>query len=119
MSVASITLAGGGQEASLTITPLGGRQDFLANVNRWRGQLGLEPRPDADSVGAETIEVAGAPARLVDIVGVDGHMLGVISTRGDATWFYKLTGPDPLVADHRDAFVAFMQSIRFTGGGDE
>jgi hypothetical protein len=116
MSVASFTIAG---EASLTVTPLGGAQDVLANVNRWRRQVGLEPVGALEDQAPEPIDVAGTPGTLVDIGGGEMRTLGVVATRGATTWFYKLTGPDELVAAQKPAFVEFVRSIRLEGGSDE
>lgn len=117
MSVVSFTVSGGGQEAALTITPLGGDQDLLANINRWRRQLGLPPLAGLADDPPQPIEVAGAPGSLVDLGGPEGRTLAVIAPRGGMTWFYKLSGPDPLVESQRDAFEAFVRSVRFDGGG--
>ena len=65
--------------------------------------------------GSESIEVAGDPATLVDIVGPESRTLGVIATRGATTWFYKLSGPNDLVGGERAAFETFVRSIRFDG----
>ena len=119
MSVASFTVRDGSQEATLSITPLGGTQDLLANVNRWRRQVGLEPLADLAESPPESLEVAGRPGSLVDIAGDLRRTLGVISTRGETTWFYKLSGPDRLVAGQRAAFEAFVGSIRFEGDPSE
>ncbi len=119
MSVASLTVSDGMDEASLTITPLGGDQDLLANVNRWRRQVGLGPLADLSEAEPVPVEVAGEPGRLVDIGGSEVRTLGVVSTRGPTTWFYKLTGPDRLVAGQRDAFETFVRSIRFKGDTNE
>ena len=119
MSVASFSISDGLQEASLTITPLGGPQDLLGNINRWRRQAGLGPVADLGEEPPVPVEVAGRPGSLVDIVGTDRHILGVISRRGKMTWFYKLSGPDPLVASQRAAFEAFVGSIRFGGASNE
>ena len=119
MSVASFTVRDGSQEASLSITPLGGTQDLLANVNRWRRQVGLEPLAELTESPPESLEVAGRPGSLVDIAGDLRRTLGVISTRGETTWFYKLSGPDRLVAGQRAAFEAFVGSIRFEGDPSE
>lgn len=119
MSVASFTVRDGSQEASLSITPLGGTQDLLANVNRWRGQVGLEPLAELAESPPVSLEVAGRPGSLVDVAGPDRRTLVVISTRGATTWFYKLSGPDGLVAGQRTAFEAFIGSIRFEGDSRE
>jgi len=113
MSMASFTVTGDGQTAAVTITPLGGGQDVLANVNRWRRQVGLGPLADLGEAGPVTITVDGSPGQLVDLAGASGHTIGVVAPRGDMTWFYKLSGPDPLVASQRDAFEAFVGSIYF------
>ena len=52
----------------------------------------------------------------MDIAGSDRRTLGVVATQGPVTWFYKLSGPDPLVEGQRPAFEAFVRSIRFEGG---
>jgi hypothetical protein len=117
MSVASFTVSGGGQEAALTITPLGGNQDPLANINRWRRQVGLPPLTDLGDDPPQPIDVAGVSGSLVDIGGPEGRTLAVIAPRGGMTWFYKLSGPDPLVKSQRDAFEAFVRSVRFDAEG--
>ena len=115
MSVASFTVTGGGQEALVTVTPLGGTQDLLANVNRWRRQVGVGAVADLAEAGSTPIEVAGTPGTLVDVAGPDRRIIAVVATRDATTWFYKLSGPDPLAAEHRDAFEQFVRSIGFDG----
>ena len=116
MSVGSFTISDGAQDAALTITPLGGNQDLLGNINRWRGQLGLPPLASLHEGPPQAIEIAGAPGSLVDLAGGGRRTLAVMSKRGDQTWFYKLSGPDPLVAGQREAFKTFVRSLRFDGG---
>jgi hypothetical protein len=119
MSAASFTISDGSQAASLTITPLGGTQDLLANINRWRRQVGLGPLSDLAESPPVPFEVDGRPGSLVDIVGTERRTLAVISTRGATTWFYKLSGPTRLVADQRSAFEAFLSTIRLPGAPHE
>jgi hypothetical protein len=119
MSVASLTISDGAQQASLTITPLGGQQDLLANINRWRGQLGVSPLSGLEEEPPAAIEVAGEDGHLVDIAGAEARILAVVSTRSGQTWFYKLSGPDPLVAGNKASFEAFIRSIRFEGATGE
>jgi hypothetical protein len=115
MSVASFSVSDGNQEAALTITPLPGPPNLLGNINRWRGQVGLEPMANLEQEPPTEIEVAGQAGHLVDLGGADLHMLGVIAQRGRMVWFYKLTGPDPLVGNQRAAFEDFVRSISFDG----
>lgn len=57
-------------EVELAVTRLDGDGGGLAaNVNRWRGQLGLPPLPEAEVAALETIPVDGAPATLCDFTG--------------------------------------------------
>ena len=97
----------------LTITPLGGAQSMLDNVNRWRRQLGLGPLASMADEPPLEIDVGGMPGELVDIGNSGRRTLAVVSVRGGTTWFYKLSGPDPLVASQRAAFETFIRSIRF------
>ncbi len=119
MSLISFTVTDGGQEASFTITPLGGNQDLLANINRWRRQVGLGPIANLADTPPLSIDIDGTPGDLVDIVGPERHTLGVVWTGPSMTWFFKLTGPDPLVANQRSAFEAFVGSFDFSGRPNE
>ena len=114
MAVASFTIANETQRAALTITPLGGSQDLLDNINRWRRQVGLGPLASLDEQPPASLDVAGEPGHFVDIIGSESHILAVVSTRGGMTWFYKLTGPDPLVADQKAVFESFVRSVKFS-----
>jgi hypothetical protein len=88
----------------------------LANVNRWRGQLGLAPISATEVEGVVTrLTPHGLNVALVDFTGGTAdkpvRMLGAIVPFGGATWFFKLTGPVDLVAKEKPAFVAFVQSL--------
>ncbi|MHC5113344.1 MAG: hypothetical protein ACYTGP_02805 [Planctomycetota bacterium] len=117
MSVASLTVSMQGQTASLTITPLGGSQDLLANINRWRGQLGLSPVASLDEAQAVPIEVGGDPGHLVNVAGSGQRTLAAVAERNGTTWFYKLSGPDAVVASQLGTFSDFVRSIRYMGSG--
>ena len=57
---------------------------------------------DALPKAAESLDVLGGTATLVDFTGTDatGHpsrMVAVSVTHGGQTWFYKLTGDDAVV----------------------
>ena len=74
------------------------------------------PVEDLSDDPPQPIQVAGQTGALVDLPGPSKHMIGVIAERDGVTWFYKLVGPDPLVAEQKPAFEAFVRSIRFDGG---
>ena len=66
MRVATIKLSEGGGEVAITrFAGPGG--DLMANINRWRSQLGLAPVAAPTDQPSESIELAGFPARLFDI----------------------------------------------------
>jgi hypothetical protein len=117
----SYSIAGeAGQKAVVSISVLTGEGGgTLANVNRWRGQLGLPPiAEDALPKTAESLETPGGKATLVDFTGTDVagqpiRMVAVSVALAGQTWFYKLSGPGALVGREKDAFVKFVQSVRY------
>jgi hypothetical protein len=124
MSVAALQVADGDQLAKITVSPLGGPAGGLgANVNRWRGQIQLEPISEEDvRKQCKQLEIAGKPAQYIDLVGPENagrdqkRILAVILTRGDETWFFKMIGPAGLVGKQKSAFEAFVGSVRFLEG---
>ncbi len=43
------------------------------------------------------------------------RMLAAILPHGEIGWFFKLSGPNAIVADEAESFLAFLQSTRFGG----
>ncbi len=89
----------------------------LANVNRWRGQLQLPPIIEAELASAITlVEVGGLTMHVVDLVGTAAEkpqrLLGAIVPHGGATWFFKLTGPEALVARKKPAYLEFLRTVK-------
>jgi hypothetical protein len=121
MRVASFEISEAGKTADVSVIPLGGMAGGdLANVNRWRGQVGLAPLADDDLQKlAEKIEVAGQPADLYDVAGTAPgsgeaeRIVGVIAHRDDTAWFFKMTGDDALVEKQKPAFIAFLKLVEF------
>jgi hypothetical protein len=121
MRVASFEISENGKTADVSVIPLGGiAGGDSANVNRWRGQVGLPPlaEPELQKL-AEKIEAAGQPADLYDVAGtVPGsgtaeRIVAVILHRDDTVWFFKMTGDDALVEKQKPAFAAFLKSVNF------
>ncbi len=122
MRIASFKVAGaGGSQADVSVIPLPGMAGTdSANVNRWRGQVGLAEASDDDlQKAAENIVAGGQPAQLYDIAGTnpDGgkpeRILGVIQHRDGTAWFYKMTGDADLIEQQKPAFVEFLKSLNF------
>jgi hypothetical protein len=112
----------GGAPADMSVIalpgPVGGD---LANVNRWRGQLGLPPvSPVEFEASLQRVQtVDGATLALVDLVSQTpvlnnrlGRILGAIRKEGELTWFFKMTGEADHVASEKAAFVAFARSMQ-------
>ena len=122
MRVASFRVKGAeGKQADVSIVPLSGMAGgALANVNRWRDQLGLAAITEgALSKIAEPVEIGGRPAKLFEQAGKlpassePARILGAIQDRDGTTWFFKMTGDDQLVAGQKPAFIGFLKSLSF------
>lgn len=119
MSVATLQVSAGGQTADVTVTPLSGDAGgLLNNVNRWRGQVGLNPVDEPQlAKEMQKLDVAGTTAPYFDLSGPRGQrILIAVVPRGDTTWFIKMTGPTELVGKQKAAFEAFIRSLRFEAG---
>lgn len=106
-----------GESADLSVISFPGDVGGLAaNVNRWRGQVGLPPLTPAQ-VDAQ-IEHTDTAYFHVDIVSMTGEAGGVptridgaIFSHGGESWFVKLMGPADLVAAENANFRAFVTTI--------
>lgn len=102
----------GSADISIIVLP-GEAGGLLANVNRWRGQIGLEP------IGESELERTSAPmagatnARVVDMAGVDQHTVAVVVPRGEQTWFFKMTGAPAVVEAEKAAFLKFVETVDY------
>jgi len=112
----------GDAKAEVNISMMGGTGGgLMANITRWRGQLGLAPLSEEDfSKQAQTVEVPSGKGTLIDMTGTDAktgkkaRLVGVIAPDGDNTWFYKLMGDEQVVEQQKDAFTKFIQSAKFS-----
>ncbi len=119
MRKGSYAIAGdGGAAGDLSILAFPGDTGGLfANVNRWRGQVGLGPI-EVGQIEANTqnIEANGLKIVLVDVTGtasgVSTTLIGAIVPYNGQTWFFKLLGPAELVAKEKPAFREFLQTIK-------
>jgi len=93
---------------------------LLANLNRWRQQLGLGTVAEADlAKEVQPLDLPGGKASVADIVGKgprsakDARLLAVVIPRSGETWFYKLMGDAQVVQQEKDAFMKFVQSVKY------
>jgi hypothetical protein len=118
MRKGSYTIAGdGGATADLAITAFPGDVGGeVANVNRWRGQLELAPLDNVQAAAAMVrLESNGLKVGVVELVSTGAEptrMIGAMVPFGGATWFFKLLGPDALVAHEKPAFLEFLKTIK-------
>jgi hypothetical protein len=116
--LAQFSIQNGDTQAEVNVAELvGDGGGLVANVNRWRGQLGLQ----------QTIEILTSPldatdsskARVVDFTGTDSktgkpaRLVGAVVPQNGQTWFYKLMGDEQTVAQQKDAFLKFIQSAKY------
>lgn len=87
---------------------------LLANLNRWRGQVGAAPLT-ADQVedNIERLAVGGKPVIVSRIEGSGQSTQAAIFEHGGHSWFFKMTGPTATVNEQSDAFIAYIKSVEF------
>jgi hypothetical protein len=118
MRKGSFSVPGDGGVSDLSITAFPGDVGGeLANVNRWRGQVGLTPLgPDGLDAAVTRFTANGLTFTLVDLSGQGEPgakaILGAIVPFGGSTWFFKLTGTGALVGASKAAFVDFLHTVK-------
>lgn len=102
--------------------------DPIANVRRWRGEVGLPPLSDEEiKATMRPVEIDGSRAMFVEAVPDNGQpqaeraTMAAMFTRGDSIWFFKLSGDRDAVAAQKDKFERFLKSVRFVAdsGGEK
>ena len=107
-----MVVAGGEADISITAFP-GATGGLEANLNRWRGQVGLAPLDPGQVVAdAQRLEINGLSFTIVDYQGSAGHMVGAIVPFNGNSWFFKLTGPDATVVAAKPVFLEFLRTVK-------
>lgn len=115
MRKASFTVpaAEGAVDVSVTSFP-GAVGGTLANVNRWRRQLGLPPVGEEEvPTYDQPIEGAHHPASLADITNGETRTLAATIFVSGNSWFFKMSGPAAAVAREESGFLDFVRSVDF------
>jgi len=120
MRVATLRSPGGAEVAITRFAGPGG--DLLANINRWRNQLGLSPVASPAAQPGESLNVAGRATQLIDISEAGDtpgrkRTMVVGLTDPEANWFIKMTGAHDALTKDEPAFRQFLASVRMAGGG--
>lgn len=112
--IANFRIANDGGRAELTVLAFPGDVGGdLANVNRWRQQIGLSPL-SAERLPRETerIEVDGRDSLFVLMHGQRESVVGAFVPTESHTWFFKMQGAKGAVSLEEKAFRDFMGTIR-------
>jgi hypothetical protein len=117
MRKGSYTVPGESGDCDLSITAFPGDVGGeLANVNRWRGQIGLPPLGPADlDASVNRLDSGGLKITLVELASKgdpnNKAILGAIIPFGGSTWFFKLIGPGNSVRSAKPTFLVFLHSV--------
>jgi hypothetical protein len=91
-----------------------------ANVNRWRKQLGLgELTGDELAKSVKLMASSAGEGTVVEMSGQDARsaqpsaLVGVIVLQPGQGWFYKLMGDVTIVAAQKEAFLKFVQEVKY------
>ena len=107
----SVTQTDGSKaEIAVTVFP-GDVGGDTANVNRWRGQLGLEKVTDEKIKSDQSpINVGNLTGRVYQLASADGKKFttAVILPKNNATWFFKLTGDTAMVNTEKESFLKMV-----------
>jgi len=117
MRVGSFLIKDAKGQADVSIVPLSGDAGGdLANVNRWRGQIGL-PMQTADAFAkASTVRAFGGHKMLwVDFANGGKRISAAIYKEGETSWFFKMMGDEPVVEKSQKAFEKLLNSTDFHG----
>lgn len=90
----------------------------LANINRWRGQMGLPAAAEADLENLlDRFEAPGYDAYIARVAGAEAHMLavGVYEAAADRTWYVRATAPADAIDRVEPEVLAFARSIAGLG----
>lgn len=110
-----------GAKVDISVIKMGANPGgMLANLNRWRGQVGLQPVSEADLEKLTTArEVNGTKIILADMSGKavesgdQARLLVATVPRSGSTWFYKMIGNEQLVEQQKPAFIKFVETARY------
>ncbi len=111
-TIAAFEVIDGKKQLSVTISRAGGSK--VANVNRWRGQLGIGPLADEEvAKSLQKITVGSRTGELVEMKNDAQSLIAVMIEDGEQTVFVKMMGDSELATKERQNFDAFAKSLRF------
>ena len=108
--------AAGKLDISVVFLP-GAAGGELANVNRWRGQIGLGPLDEGSLAQARTaLKTKAGTVTAFDFTS-EGQsksrmVVGLLTTADGNSWFLKMVGEDAPVGRTKPEFMRFLESLR-------
>lgn len=122
MRYASFVIKGlHGHDVDVSITPLPAmRGGELENVNRWRGQVGLDPLAAEElDKEAEEVSIGEYEGRMFDMTSEEAvihgehhqRILAATLTKPATVWFFKMMGVAETVGEQKQVFQEFLESI--------
>lgn len=86
----------------------------LANINRWRNQIGLAPAGESD-LGqiVKPLDAKMPDALVADLINGKRRLVGAIVPRGGQWYFFKLMGDDAAIAPQKEAFTKFVKESKY------
>lgn len=120
--IAGYKIPGGGR---VTVSKLGGDGGGLAaNVNRWRGQVGMEPAPE-ENLGSLPMEIPGSGRQMLlynlapESLAADAEgILAAVLPLESETWYFKFTATAGTLREKGASFMEFLRTVRLAGMED-
>jgi len=105
----------GRSEATVVALP-GDAGGELANVNRWRGQIGLAPIDMGSLAGArQSVQSRLGAVTVYDFTGAGTNkprvVVGLIKVE-ETTWYFKLMGDETAVGKSKPAFLKLLGGLK-------
>lgn len=113
MQLAAFLVEDGDRSAKISVSRAGG--ELRANVDRWRGQIGLPPVSSEEEIDVKSVTVGGIQAQQVSITGEQGQsiVVALVPDTG-SVWYFKLMGDTAVVEKESTAFDDFLSTVRFS-----
>jgi len=113
MRYATIRTSADEDAVTITVSKLGAQAGgVLANVNRWRDQLGLDPIGDAELGDAVTpLQNPVLEGALADVTAPDKKTVVGIFPTAAGTWFFKMTDTPQRVDEQMAGFLLMLGSV--------
>jgi hypothetical protein len=119
----------GNEKAECYLSLLGGEAGGLeSNIARWRSQISLPPLPAAELAALPHALLLGRDGVVVDCagtwIGMSGtehdagwRLTGILQVSADGSAFFKMYGPEALIAAEKEHFMALARSLRPSHAG--